>query len=259
VGQNVGVTVSFEVADGVGVLTLCDPDRGNPMGLAMVSALLDAVEAAARSGVAVVVLQAQGRFFSVGGDLAAFSAAEDPSALLQDVAGTVHRAISQLMRLDAIVIAAVHGAVAGAGLSLVLACDLVVAAESAVLTMAYTNVGLSPDGGSTVLLPASLGVHRALQLALLNPRVSATQAHSWGLVAEVVADGAAGSRALQLAGTLAKGPVRAQIAAKHLLRRAVQAPETAMELEARSISALAAGAEGQEGMSAFLEKRPPSY
>jgi 2-(1,2-epoxy-1,2-dihydrophenyl)acetyl-CoA isomerase len=252
-------SVTFEVVDGIGVLTLASPETGNCMNLPFVAAFLDATEAARRSGVPVVVLQAQGRFFSVGGDLAAFAAAEDPTALIEDVAGTLHRGISQLLRLDAIVVVALQGAAAGAGLPLALAGDLILAGESAKLTLAYTNVGLSPDGGSTALLPASLGLHKALHLALLNPVLSAQEAKDLGLVVEVVPDDDLAERVRTLARALRDGPIRASIAARRLLRASLPAPETQMEIEARSIAGLLGGAEAREGIAAFLDKRKPDF
>ncbi len=143
--------VTFEVRDQAGWITLNEPGKGNPFNLDSVAALREAISAAVAADVGVVVLGAQGRSFSVGGDLAAFRSADDPSAYLAELTGALHEQVVSLMEMDAIVVAAVHGTAAGAGVAFATSADLVLAAESARFTLAYTKVGLSPDGGTSLL------------------------------------------------------------------------------------------------------------
>ncbi len=121
------------------------------------------------------MLRSEGRAFSFGGDVGAFATADDREQMVDDLAETLHRTISDLHRMDAVVVSAVQGMAAGAGVPLAAVADVVLAGASARFTLAYTKIGLSPDGGSS-LLSASLGLHRALHLALLNPILTAQQA-----------------------------------------------------------------------------------
>ncbi len=164
--------VDFSVRDGVGWITLTKGDSGNAFGTPMGVELLAAVMAAEEADVPVLVVSATGRFFCVGGDLREFGAEDEPALLIDELAHMLNRIVSRLKSLDAVVISAVQGGAAGAGLGLAAAADLVIAAESASFTLAYTKAGLSPDGGGT-LLAESVGLHRALALALLNPVWSA--------------------------------------------------------------------------------------
>src|SRR5438309_246363 len=132
--------------------------------------------------VRAVILTGAGKMFSGGGDLKSFAAQEDKlPAHLKEVALYLHAAISRFVRMDAPVIAAVNGSAGGAGMSLCLFADIVLAAESAKFTLAYTRAGLSPDGGSTDFLPRIIGVRRALELALTNGVISVREARAWGL------------------------------------------------------------------------------
>jgi 2-(1,2-epoxy-1,2-dihydrophenyl)acetyl-CoA isomerase len=145
-------------------------------------------------------------------------------------------------------------------MSFVLAADLVVAAESAKFTMAYTRAGLSPDGGSTYFLPRIVGARRALELALTNRVLSAREAHDWGLVTRVVPDAALGAEAQALAAQLASGATRAYGAAKRLLHHSfAESLETQMELEAQAIAERARGTDAREGIAAFIAKRAPRF
>jgi 2-(1,2-epoxy-1,2-dihydrophenyl)acetyl-CoA isomerase len=249
--------VGLESRDGVGWVTLDRPAEGNSLDLATLEALEEAVAAAESAGVGVLVLGATGRFFSVGGDLNAFAAAPDRPALIDAMATVLHRVVSRLTRMDAIVVAAVQGPAAGAGLSLAAACDLLVAAESATFTLAYTAVGLSADGGSTATLAASLGVHHALRLALLNAPLTAEQARDAGLVAAVHPDAEFEAAVASLAHRLAGGPRRAQAEIKHLIREAagVRGLESQLEREARGITAAAGDADSTARIGAFLSRR----
>lgn len=251
--------VNYVCQDGVARIKLSDGERGNPLNQATVNALGAAVRQARADDAHVVVLSADGRAFSVGGDVSAFVTADDVGTMIDDLAETLHRTISELHRMNAVVLSVVHGAAAGAGLALAAAADLVLAGTSARFTLAYTNLGLSPDGGSS-LLTASLGLHRAMQVALLNPVLTAEEAHHLGLVAQVHPDHELQAAAEEVERQLMSGSRTAQVATKRLLREtATPAAETALRRETLSIRARAANPDGREGMAAFLEKRPPRF
>jgi 2-(1,2-epoxy-1,2-dihydrophenyl)acetyl-CoA isomerase len=205
------------------------------------------------------VLRGEGQAFSFGGDVTAFAAADDPEQLVDDLAETLHRTVSDLHRMDAIVVSAVHGTAAGAGVPLAAAADVVLAGASARFTLAYTRIGLSPDGGSS-LLTASLGLHRTLHLALLNPVLTAEQARTAGLVSEVHPDDELDDAVDRVVAALLAGSRTAQVAAKRLLRDvAVSWEEGALRRETLSIRSCAASPDGREGVRAFVAKRPPDF
>ena len=251
--------VTFEVREGVGWITFNQPDKGNPFNLESVAALSEAVAAARKADVGVVVLAAKGKSFSVGGDLASFNAAPDPAKYLDDLAEALHREVSELMRLDAIVVSVVQGTAAGAGVSFAAAADIVLATESARFTMAYTKVGLSPDGGSS-LMTASIGLHRTLYMALLNPLLSAREALLMGFVSEVHPDDTFDDAVAQVLAQLSSGSRDALVSAKRLIRaQAVPSPETALRRETLAMRENAGGPDGREGVAAFLEKRSAEF
>lgn len=251
--------VDYALDEGAARITLSAADRGNPVDPSTAAELHEAVRRARADDARVVMLRSEGRAFSVGGDVGAFAAAEDPERLVDDLAETLHRTISDLHRMDAVVVSVVQGVVAGAGVALAAAADVVLAGESARFTLAYTKVGLSPDGGSS-LLTASLGLHRALHLALLNPVLSAEQAREAGLVAEVHADAHLDAAADRVVTQLLGGSRTAQVAAKRLFREAaVPWAEGALRRETLSIRACAASPDGREGVAAFVAKRPPAF
>src|SRR3954467_14284163 len=163
-------TLGFELRDHVARITLNRPDSGNALDGEMGRELMHlAIRCSEERAVRAVLLTGAGRMFCVGGDLKSFAAqGERLSAHLKELAGMLHMAISRLVRMDAPLIVAANGAAGGGGMSFVLAADLVLAAESAKFTMAYTKAGLSPDGGSTYFLPRMVGVRRALELAISN-------------------------------------------------------------------------------------------
>ena len=249
----------YQYDGGAARITLTAADRGNPLDPQLAAELLRAVRRARADDAHVVLLRSEGRAFSVGGDVGAFAAADDPEQLVDDLAETLHRTISDLHRMDAVVVSAVQGMAAGAGVPLAAAADLVLAGASARFTLAYTKIGLSPDGGSS-LLTASLGLHRALHLALLNPVLTAAQAQAAGLVAEVHPDDELDLAVDRVVAQLLAGSRTAQVAAKRLLREvALPWAEGALRRETLSIRACAASPDGREGVDAFVTKRPPSF
>lgn len=251
--------VHYRYAVGAAYLTLAAADRGNPIDQAMADDLFAAARRARADDARVVVLRSEGTAFSVGGDVGAFAAAEPREDMVDDLAETLHRTVSELHRMDAVVVAVVQGVAAGAGVPLAAAADVVLAGASARFTLAYTKIGFSPDGGSS-LLTASLGLHRALHLALLNPVLSATQAQAAGLVAEVHPDDELDAAAERVVGQLLAGSRTAQVAAKRLLREvASPGAEAALRRETLSIRTCAACPDGREGVDAFLAKRAPVF
>ena len=182
--------LTFEVWEGVGLICLNRPDDGNAITLEVARELLEvAGRCDADPEVRAVVLTGRGKMFCAGGDLKAFAAQGDKISLyMREVTQAFHAAIARFNRMDPPVVAAVNGTAAGGGLSLALAADLVIAAESARFTMAYTKIGLVPDGASTYFLARLVGLRRAKEMVLLNPVLSAAQALEWGLINQVVAD-----------------------------------------------------------------------
>lgn len=251
--------VRYEYADGIARITLADGDRGNPLHIDSVAQLHDACRRAGRDAAKVVVLEAEGRFFSVGGDLAAFAGADDVAGFIDDLAEALHRVVGELVRSPAIVVTVVQGTAAGAGFPLAAVGDVVIAADTAKFSLAYTKVGLSPDGGSSLLVH-TLGLHRTLRLAILGDLLTAQEAADAGLVARVVPADQLAATVDQVVTQLAAGSASANGAAKRLLRDvAAPAPETALRKETLSIRTLATSPDGREGVAAFVEKRSPHF
>lgn len=194
-------------------ITLNRPNAANGLDDVLCAELADA--AARCSEAKVVLLTGSGRFFCAGGDLRAMAASPlGPGAFVKGIADDLHTAMQIFARMDAVLITAVNGTAAGAGFSLAVSGDLVLADESASFTMAYTRAGLSPDGGSSYLLPRLVGLRRAQELILTNRTLSAAEALDWGLVTEVAADLPA--RADQLAAEIVAGSGTANGAVKRL-------------------------------------------
>ncbi len=210
---------------------------------------------------AVVITGAGNKAFCAGGDVASF--AKDPETvdrLLKEITGYFHLAISRLAWLDAPVIAAVNGVAAGAGLSLACACDLALAAENAVFTSAYTQIGLTPDGSASYFLPRLIGRRRAMELFLTNRALNAAEALDWGMVNRVVPASELAAEVDKLAGKFADGPTRAYGGVKKLLLfSANDTLESQMERETRQIAELSRSADGIEGVRAFVDKRKPGF
>jgi len=251
--------IRYEYADGAARITMTNGDAGNPMHPESGRALLDAVLRAKADRARVIVLAAEGRFFSVGGDLGSFAEAEDLEPALLELAEAAHRIIVELVRGDAVVVSAVQGTAAGVGFPLAAAADVMLAADTAKFSLAYTKVGLSPDGGGSLLVH-TLGLHRVLRLALLGDLLTAAEAQAAGLVARVVPAEELGAATDKVVAELLSGSAPALAATKRLVREAAEPhPETALRKEAASISRLGGGPDGREGITAFLEKRTPQF
>jgi len=251
--------VDYTRTDQIAHITLSRGDRGNPINKQLTRELRDAVATAHRDGTKVIVLASTGRFFSVGGDLSAFSSEPDLPAYVDDLADELHRTVIELIRSPAIVVSIVQGPAAGAGFPLAAAADIIIAGASATFILGYSKVGLSIDGGSC-LLSETLGLHRTLRLALLNDTLSAAEAHAAGLVARVFDDAELHPEADKLIRRLASGPRGAHAAIKRLVRDTAEAaPERALRVETAAIRSLAGSSDGREGIRAFRDKRRPVF
>jgi 2-(1,2-epoxy-1,2-dihydrophenyl)acetyl-CoA isomerase len=256
-------TVTLERRDGELRITLNRPDALNAWNKQLGADLLAAVrEAAADDGVRAVVITGAGRAFSSGADLrAGFDPTPEGHPDVQTVLHDVyHPIITGLRELPKPVLARVNGPAVGIGCSLALVCDLIVASESAYFLLAFVNIGLVPDGGSSLLLPERVGLARATEMAMLGERIGARQALEWGLINRVTADDELDAVVDELAARLAGGPTAAYAGIKrqfnHWLftRMAGQ-----LDLEASIQQQSAASGDFAEGVQAFLEKRPAAF
>ena len=239
-------------------ITLNRPDVLNALNTNMHSALAAALSEAREPSVRAVVLTGAGRGFCVGQDLTEFrEAAGDIGGRLRR---TYHPNIRAIRMLEKPVIAAVNGVAAGAGMSLACACDLRVAAETASFIPAFINIGLIPDSGGSYFVTRILGPARAFEWLASGKKLSAAEAHDWGLVSEVVEVDALARRAGELAAQLAELPTRGIGMTKRLLDHAVDASlEEQLEREAQLQAAATQTEDFREGVAAFLEKRPPRF
>lgn len=253
--------VAVAVDGGVATLTLARPDTGNAIDPVLARELREAAEGlAARDDVRAVLLRAEGKLFCVGGDVGFFAGAPDRHAALHALAGDLHDGLRALLALDVPVVAAVQGAAAGAGMSLACAADVVIAGPAASFTVAYTAVGLSPDGGQSWTLPRLVGARRAADMMLRNTRVKADEALRIGLVTEVVGADELDDRAAAVARELAAGPTGALAATRRLLRSSdATTLDEQLDAERESIATRGATAEAGEGIAAFLERRPADF
>jgi 2-(1,2-epoxy-1,2-dihydrophenyl)acetyl-CoA isomerase len=210
--------------------------------------------------VRAVVVTGAGKHLCFGGDLRGMSEqGERVTAYLNELTTHLHAAISSFTRMRAPVIAAVNGTAAGAGIGLVCMTDLAICGKGSKFSLAYTGVGLVPDGSTSFLLPRIVGRRRALELFLLNRVLTADEALAWGLVNQVVEDADVLSQSQTLAARLAAGPTEAYGAVKRLMTTSEPGLEQQMAIEGRAIAAQAMHAHGREGIAAFLDKRKPSF
>lgn len=254
--------VSTSIESGVGKITLAVPDKGNPLSVKLADRLRDAVQSmASDNSVRCLLLTGSGRFFCVGGDIAAMVEAGDRvGEVIDRLTGSLHSVVETLLEMDKPLVTAVNGPVAGGGLGLALCGDIVLCGPKAHFSMAYTGIGFSPDGGSTWLLPRLVGMRLAREMALTNRRLSSAEAAGLGLVTRVVEGEDLQAEAFRIASDLARGPVGAYAATRRLLLESYLAdPASQMRREAFSVKAQATGREGREGLAAFVEKRPAEF
>ncbi|MDF0540888.1 enoyl-CoA hydratase-related protein [Sphingobium sp. H39-3-25] len=254
--------VLFAQQGSIATITFNRPDVGNALNREMALGLLDAVIRCDQdAGIRVVVLTGAGRMFCAGGDVTLMLAAGGQAGhALSELAGLVHMTTTRLARMAKPLVCAVNGPAAGAGLGLGIMGDIVLAAKSAHFTPAYGAIGLTPDGGATFLLPRLIGLRRAQEMLILNRRVGAEEGEAIGLVTRAVDDEALIGETMAVAERLAASPVAAIATVRAQLLGSFGAGlETQLELEARGISAAAAGPEGREGVAAFNEKRKADF
>lgn len=256
-------TVIWEQSGGVGRLTLNRPETLNAWTTEFGRELKAVVEGeAAAESVRAVLVTGAGRGFSSGADLkAGFEPADDGMPNIRsELHDVYHPAIAGIRRLPKPVVAAVNGPAVGIGCSLALACDLVLAAESAFFGLAFVNIGLMPDGGSTALVPPAVGKARAFQMALLGERIPAPQALEWGLVNWVHPDGELIEQANALVERLAAGPTRSYAGSKQALNRFIYGDlDAQLNLEAELQHQLGRSRDFMEGVAAFAGKRQPEF
>lgn len=249
-----GDLVTYAVADGVARIELNRPGASNAVDLDTATALGGAVDAAAADdAVRVVLLTGAGKRFCAGGDVASFVAADDQSAYLLELAGVLDGVLQRLSAMPKPVVVGVQGAVAGAGLAVMLSGDLVVAGSSTKLVTAYAGIGLTPDCGLSWLLPRAVGQQRAAEMLLAGRVLTAEEAVGWGLVTRSVDDGEVLPEAEALAARLAAGPAYALGQAKRLVREswASTRAETGAD-EARTIAAAVTTDDAQAAISRFI-------
>ena len=252
----------LDVADGLARLTFIDTRRANPIDGRFCAELCEAaIQVSEDPSVRCLLIAAEGKAFSFGGDIAAF--VDDLDGLPANIkrwTTTLHSAVARFQRMDAPVVAAVQGICAGGMSGFVAGSDIVVAADNVRFVAAYAGIGYSSDAGSSIMYSRRMGLGRARKFLLLNETIDATAALAAGLVDEVVPLADLHSRAEAIAVQLAAGPTRAFGEMRRLMLSASNQPlETQLELEAQALARTAATADAREGLTAFSQKRPAVF
>jgi 2-(1,2-epoxy-1,2-dihydrophenyl)acetyl-CoA isomerase len=254
--------ILFERDGAIAKITLNRPDAANALNMELGRALVDAaIVCDSDPAIRCVVLTGAGRMFCAGGDISTMADAGDSvGAVVNQLAGTLHMAMSRFARMNKPLVNLINGPAAGAGYGLALCGDVVLAARSAKFSAAYGGLGASPDGGLTWLLPRLVGLRKAQEIIISNRRVDAEEAEAIGLITRVVDDEALSEEGAKIAASLARSATRAIATSRALLLAAFDnGLEVQMELEARGIAANIAGPDGREGVAAFLAKRQPDF
>lgn len=254
--------VLFDVTEGIARVTLNRPEAGNAIDLAMARALAEiAIRCETDAQIRCVVLTGAGRLFCAGGDVSLFkSSGEHVAALLSELAGTLHMALTRFARMAKPLLVLVNGPAAGAGLSLAIGGDVVLCARSAHFTAAYGSLGLTPDGGMSWWLPRLVGLRKAQEIILTNRRIKADEAEAIGMVTRTVDDDALAAEGAALAARLAEAAIGALGAARALLRQSLETGlEAQLEREVAAITRSGAAPECREGLAAYFDKRPANF
>lgn len=258
-------TVELERRGAAAIIRLNRPGALNAWNHQLATELLDAVRGvAADDDVRAVCVTGSGRAFSSGVDLRDLSSRGRTDAGRIDVRTALttlyHPILTTLRRMPKPVVAAINGPAVGIGCSLALTCDLLVAAESAYMLLGFVNIGLVPDGGALALLAARVGAGRATQMAMLGERIPASDLRRWGLVNDVLPDHEFHDFVLAALDRLADGPTQSYAGSKRQMNRWMYADlDAQLELEASIQQEMAGSADFREGVSAFLERRPPRF
>lgn len=253
-------TLTWALVDGIAEIKMNRPQDANALNALMANELFDAACRCEAQGARSVILTGSGKMFSAGGDLTEFNAADDKADHVTRMATMLHAAISRFAHMDAPLIVAVNGSAGGAGFSIALAGDIVLASDRAKFVSAYTKSGLSPDGSSTYYIAKHVGLLRAKELALTNRVLTAEEARDWGMVTRVVPADDLMGEARTLAADLAAGPTKAFGGTKRLLETAYsESLETQLDKESRTIAAMMRTHDGPHGIFSFLGKKEPSF
>ena len=253
---------TFEIKDGVGHITLNQPDRGNPIDRAFAHDLNEiATECTVNPAVRAVLIDANGRFFSVGGDLNSLaSSREGLNRFVPKATADLHMAIARFARMNAPVVASVHALAAGGTVALIAGSDFVLASPEAKFYAAFTGIGIVCDTGGSSYLPRRMGLRRATQFLMMNETLSAEEAVSTGLINRVVDADKLSAEAWALAKRLAQGPTLAFGEIKNLLiSSSADSLETQLENEARAMARVARTEDAWNAMRAVSEKRKPTF
>ena len=256
------MAIETVIDDGVLIITNSDPATRNSISVEFYDAMAAAISyASSDQGVRAVVVTGAGDFFCSGGNINALAQRLD-----MDAAGRrqgidrLHEMVRAMRACPKPIIAAVQGGAAGAGVALALACDLIVADQDAYFAVSYVRIGLTPDGGTTSYLAQALPRQLANELAMTGNRIGAERFHEFGLVNELTTSGTATNRALEWAKELAAGPAQSLAAIKSLVAAGqVSTFDDQLDAEAQFMTTALGGAEGREGIGAFLAKRKPDY
>lgn len=255
--------LTLTVDHGIAILTLNRPDRLNALSMALLEEMQQAVVQISEpdSGVRCLLMTGAGRGFSSGADLADRDVSDDPMPdLSKRLRQGYNPLIKALVDLPVPMVAAVNGPAAGAGMSLALCADFILAARSAYFLQAFVNIGLAPDAGSTYFLPRLIGPARAARLAMLGEKLPASTAEDWGLIHKVVDDSDLMAEAMTLAKKLAEGPTRALSKIRTLLRESLDnSLEDQLEQEADTQKSLGYSEDFKAGIMGFLSKTPPRF
>jgi 2-(1,2-epoxy-1,2-dihydrophenyl)acetyl-CoA isomerase len=253
--------VILEEQGPIAIIRLNRPDVLNALDIPMAEAFLAAIETIARRpSLRAIVIRGEGRAFCAGGDVGSFQQAPDIAEHVDNLIRPFHKGIELMVGLPQPTVAMLHGAVAGAGLSLALASDFAIAADNARFTLAYSRIGASPDGSSSWFLPRLVGLRKAKEIALLADLFDAAEAHRLGLVNRIVPPDQLDREVMALAARLAAGPTAAYGRIKTLLQDSFGASlGEQLEAERQAFKASTATADFAEGVSAFVAKRGAQF
>ncbi len=258
--------LKISTTDGISTLTMNRPEARNALSMEMRSMLSDALHDIEQdSSIRCVVLKGAGDHFMAGGDVKGMGKSiKKPAEVIRKEfmlrIHELHPIMFAMRRMPKPIIASCRGAAAGAGVSMALACDLVIAAEDAFFTLAYCHIGTSPDGSSSFHLPRAVGIKRAMEIALLGDRFDATAAAEMGMINFVVPEGELDAETDKLAARLATGPTHAYGNTKALFYRSLESEfESQLQAEAEYFADCASRDDFREGVTAFIEKRKPEF